>query len=88
MSMFMLWAAPQMPDPTANMRMNARRIGLRPKPSARWPTKGIMAVEATVKALPTQMKSVPFKSPTIVGRQVETAIWVIAEHIVRTPVTG
>ena len=71
--MFMFCAAPEMADPIAKTKMKAMRTGLRPNASTRLPMSGRTAVAAMVYALPAQMKSVPWSSPTIVGRAVEIA---------------
>ena len=46
MSMFMLWAAPEMADPIAKVTMNPRRTGFLPNADARFPMKGSTAVDA------------------------------------------
>ena len=73
MSMFMFCAAPEMADPIAKTTMNARSTGFLPNADARLPMKGRTAVEAIVYALRAQTKSVPWSSPTIVGKAVEIA---------------
>ena len=72
--MFMLCAAPVMADPKANVRINATRTGFRPKADTKFPIRGRTAVDAMVYALPAQMKSVPFRCCTMVGRAVEMAV--------------
>ena len=59
MSMFMDCAAPDIADPTANVRMNATSTGFRPNAETRLPMSGNIAVDAMVYALPAHMKSVP-----------------------------
>ena len=75
MSMFMFCAAPQMVEPMAKNVMKVKSIVLRPKLDARSPTSGMKAVEAMVYALPTHIKSVPWRWSTIVGSAVGMAIW-------------
>ena len=70
----MLCAAPEIAEPRAKIKTKLMRIGLRPRIETRSPTMGTIAVEAIVYALPAQIKSVPFKWLTMVGRAVDTAI--------------
>jgi hypothetical protein len=63
-----------MAEPSAKKAINASKIGFRPKVEARPPMVGRIAVEAMVYALPTQMKSEPWRWPTMVGNAVETAV--------------
>lgn len=74
MNMFMLRAPPHKAEPTANMTTNVRSTGFLPNTDTRPPTVGRIAVDAIVYALPAQMKSVPCKCSTIVGRAVDTAV--------------
>lgn len=74
MSMFMLCAAPDMAEPIANVRMKKTRTGFRPNADTRFPMSGRTAVEAMVYALPAQMKSIPCRSSTMVGRAVDIAV--------------
>ena len=76
MSMLMFCAAPEIAEPMAKVRTKESRTGLRPNPDTRSPTRGITAVDAMVYALPGQMKSVPWRWSTIVGRAVDTAIYI------------
>jgi hypothetical protein len=55
-NIFIDCAAPQIADPTAKKRMNARTAGFRPTLDTRPPTRGRTAVEAMPYALPTHRK--------------------------------
>lgn len=72
----MFCAAPHTAEPRANMAMKTSKTGLRPNIETIPPTRGRAAVAPIEYALPTHMKSVPFKLCTMVGRAVETAVYV------------
>ena len=69
-----LWAPPEIADPSANIDTNVRRTGFLPNTETMPPTRGSIAVDAIVYALPAKIKSSPCKCWTIVGSAVDTVV--------------
>ena len=72
MSMFMLFAPPQMPLPSAKRPIVNKIAGRRPNACARPPLMGRKAVDERTYAEPTQMNWDPCRSCAMVGSAVET----------------
>jgi len=72
--MFMERAAPATAEPAAKNAMEPSKISRRPYMFARPPDADMEADDATVYALPIQMKLGPLRSLTMVGRAVLTPV--------------
>lgn len=74
MSIFIDCAAPLMADPAAKMAIDPSMTTLLPKMLLSPPEAGMKAADAREYALPIQMKSVPWRSSTMVGNAVPTLV--------------